>query len=193
METSFLINPLNGTVSKAFYERGIRTFRGAGEYVRQLPFRRPNNPENILAALIEECGTCTNKHAALLALAHEHGYTNLCLVIEIYKSDTSEYPGLSKHLAPYIPAAHAVIYQLDPAGNLEFRMDFSRPEEISQDNKDYEILQRVVVSLDEIVHRKAEIYKDYLRKWLELGEISMSVERILIAREERMKKRLDQP
>jgi len=183
----FEINPKAGRVSYAFWERGVYTFQQAGKYLRTVMFQRPQNPGNILAPLEEDCGTCRHKHAILGVLARENGQTEYETVVELYKTETEEYHGLSKDEFPYIPSSHAVIYYKPNDAGKAQRLDYTRPQ---PPPKEPEILYVVPVTPEQLVRWKAIIQKAYMKRWLEENEYKISFEELWEEREKRMERRL---
>lgn len=61
----------NGEVSRAFFDRGIRTFQEAASYVRDLPYGFNASSDDSMILLRDGFGTCTTKHGIIARLAEE--------------------------------------------------------------------------------------------------------------------------
>jgi len=52
-----------GEISQLFLKNNCSDFHTASEFVRNLPYRRNLNKDNLATVFIDECGTCsTNTH-----------------------------------------------------------------------------------------------------------------------------------
>jgi hypothetical protein len=184
-KSDFEINPEAGRVSYAFFKRRIYTFQEAGDFLRTLPFRRPQNLLNILAPLDEGCGTCRHKHAILGMLSCENMHGEFRTVIEMYK-DTSEHFGLAKQTIPYIPGCHAAIHHVAENGGLIRRFDFSK---FNAPKVTPEILRIIYVQPFQLIRWKTRIHKAFIKRWLNQKGSSVRFEQIWEARENQIRKR----
>lgn len=102
-----------GRLSDLMRQRGIATFRGAAEYVRDLRYRRPEAAGDLAAVVMEGCGTCSSKHALLAQLAREQGVAGVELVLALYEMREENTPGVAPILAayglPWLPEAHCYL------------------------------------------------------------------------------------
>jgi hypothetical protein len=57
-----------GPVSHAFLNRGISGFGQAMEWIKQLPYVRNPDKQNLLTVFSDGCGTCSTKHALIKLL-----------------------------------------------------------------------------------------------------------------------------
>jgi hypothetical protein len=102
----------NGTISKLFLNRNIKTFHEAAEYVHQLPYGVNSIPGNSSIVLHEGFGTCTTKHGLIARLAEElslhvhrcEGFYELTDAIVTGVDDILKEYGL-----PYIPRTHCFL------------------------------------------------------------------------------------
>jgi hypothetical protein len=116
MNTSQNINFIlqdKGKLSSAILKLGFKEFLPFAEYICSLHYGRITDSQNIVAVIQERKGTCSSKHLLLAALAHECGYTEIHLMVGIYKMSEKNTPGVGQVLQntglEYIPEAHAYL------------------------------------------------------------------------------------
>lgn len=63
-------------ISQLFKQNNCFDFHSASEFVRNLPYKKNLNKDNLVTVFIDECGTCSTKHALLKKLAEENNQTN---------------------------------------------------------------------------------------------------------------------
>jgi len=101
-----------GVVSKAFIDRGVKTFREACHYVNRLPYGYNSSSGNAMILFDDGFGTCFEKHGLIARLAEE-------LALPVYRYE-GFYPltnkivtGVDTILAeyglPYIPRIHCFL------------------------------------------------------------------------------------
>jgi hypothetical protein len=99
-------------VSTAFLSLAKSDLRAAGQHLCELPYGRNLYPDDPLAVLTEQRGTCSTKHALLRRLSIEQGI-NLVLVLGIYEMNERNTPGvgsvLQGHGLKFIPEAHCYV------------------------------------------------------------------------------------
>jgi len=100
-----------GVLSRAARGFGCETFAEAAEAVRALPYGRVRDAQDIAAVLAERRGTCSSKHRFLAALAHEHGRTDVKLMLGLYEMSEANTPGIAPALADLtaVPEAHCYL------------------------------------------------------------------------------------
>jgi hypothetical protein len=80
-------------ISTAFLNLATADLRAAGRRVCELPYGRNGNPDDPLAVLTDQRGTCSTKHVLLRRLAIEQGI-DLVLVLGIYEMNEHNTPGV---------------------------------------------------------------------------------------------------
>lgn len=102
-----------GTASGVVVAAGFNGFLTLAEHVRQLPYGRPAHQQDTLAVLREKCGTCSDKHRLLAAVAQECGRSDIELVIGLYEMSERNTPGVGSILrnagVASIPEAHCYL------------------------------------------------------------------------------------
>ena len=152
-----------GRVSAAFLGLRIDDFRGAAQYVRDLPYGRNVATSDILAVLNERRGTCSTKHALLKALADEQGLP-IRLMLGIYVMNARNTPGigrvLEEHHLPCMPEAHCYLVHQDR------RIDMTR----NLDDRDSEPIARFLIeeeiTTEQIGEYKRSRHRAFMRQWL---------------------------
>ena len=84
MNYNFEINS-NGEISQLFLKNNCFDFHSASEFIRNLPYRRNLNKDNLATVFIDEYGTCSTKHALLKILAEENNQPHFKLILGIFK------------------------------------------------------------------------------------------------------------
>lgn len=109
---NFDIQP-KGVISEAFLHIGIYTFQAATAYICGLPYGRNANKADLLSFFTDGKGTCSTKHAVLKQVAEENGYTDLYLILGIFKMNGQNTPlvgdTLAQYQLDYIPEAHTYL------------------------------------------------------------------------------------
>lgn len=168
-------------ISKAFTERGIVTFNEACAFVRQLKYGRNADKDNLFTVFSDNCGTCSTKHALLSQLALDNGYTDLKLMVGMYKMHAINTPKIGTILTDcgleYLPEAHCYLrfnndlmdFTMDTADTIDFQGD---------------IMEEIEITPSQIDTFKVQYHKDFLKEWLsQHPEIHYSLEELWLIRE----------
>jgi hypothetical protein len=177
---NFAITP-SGTVSKEFLSLGIPDFSSACQYVTQLPYRRNKDKTDNHTVFIDQCGTCSTKHALLKNLAVENNQSAVKLMLAIFKMNAQNTPSieniLTEYKLPYIPEAHNYIL-IDKEV-----FDCTKPG-FSVINFFSDIIHQTEISPGQITDFKVEHHKKFIRNWLkENTDIKITPEKIWAIRE----------
>ena len=156
-------------ISQLFKQNNCSDFHSASEFIRNLPYRRNLNKDNLATVFIDECGTCSTKHALLKTLADENNQADFKLILGIFRMNGSNTPKIKSVLETlrepqsdkleYIPEAH---------NYLKFKnqiLDFTKNNSSENDFID-DLLEEIEIQPHQINQFKIEFYKNYLRKWL---------------------------
>ena len=151
-----------GPNSAAFLELGYDSFRGAAQYLHQLPYGRNADRADYRLVLHEKRGTCSTKHALLAGVALEQGLP-VSLMIGIYDMNDANTPGVGNVLAAHelesIPEAHCY---LSYAGRLVdiTRSDATPKSPIAHFHNEW------TIEPFQIGAHKLALHQQYLRDWL---------------------------
>ena len=160
---------------------GIVDFHGAVDYIFRLPYRRNSSKEDLTLVFSEKCGVCSTKHAALAALALENNFSELKLVIGIYKMSEKNTPGVGEVLGnsnlEFIPEAHTYLV----FGNE--KIDITREIE-TEESPFVSLLLEKEIQPNQIGGFKIKLHRDFLGKWILENEIEYSLEEIWKIRED---------
>jgi hypothetical protein len=105
------INPV-GELSIKFLDLGIKTFRGACDYVHTIDYGYNTNYDDKMIIFKEKKGTCTTKHAVIAGLAEELEiplYKHVCIYKFTEDITTGVDEILKKFEIPYIPMVHCFL------------------------------------------------------------------------------------
>lgn len=152
-----------GNISTCFAQRGISTFANAAEYIKNLPYGRNADKENLQTVFTDQCGTCSTKHAVLRLLAYENDFHGLKLALGIFCMNAQNSPKirpvLEKYDLAYVPEAHNyLIFNSDI-------IDITFPGDTSLDFK-AELLDECTIEPHQITAYKVAYHKAFLDKWL---------------------------
>lgn len=165
-------------VSIAFRKHGIDSFSQALEWVHALPYGRNSDRANYMLIFQELRGTCSTKHAAVAALAHENGIF-MQLQMAICKLDATLEPKVQPLLdqmgIEFLPEAHCYLHY---AGQ---DIDLTFPDQAP--TLRVETLEVHTIQPEQIGSYKLAIHQDYLKKWLKLKKLDMTFEEVWQLRE----------
>lgn len=150
-------------VSTAFLDLAKVDLRAAGQHLCELPYGRNRYPDDPLAVLTEQRGTCSTKHALLRRLAMEQGI-HLVLVLGIYEMNERNTPGvgsiLQMHGLESIPEAHCYVRVGDK------RIDVTRQRARSDAEPISNFLYEEEIDPSQITIYKIGIHKSFLDQWI---------------------------
>lgn len=160
---NFDIKPV-GKISRKFLTLNISTFNEATEFVRQLAYGRNENKADLTTVFTDNCGTCSTKHALLKQLSDENNFTDLKLIIGLFRMNADNTPKISatlrKNRLEYIPEAHN--YLKYGTQILDFTNKTSKPADFEG-----ELIEETEIQADQIADFKVNYHKQYLAKWLD--------------------------
>ena len=164
-----------GEIGAQFGDVGIRDYRSAARYVRDLPYGRNSDRSGYGLVLDEARGTCSTKHALLAALAREHDIP-VELRLGVYLMDGRNTPGvgpvLLRRALDALPEAHCYL------AYRETRVDVTHV----QARIPGPFLREETISPEQIGAYKVEAHRAFLRAWA--TERGLDPDLAWIAREE---------
>ena len=152
-----------GRISREFVDRNISTFNQATLFVRQLPYGRNADKNNLASVFTDNCGTCSTKHALLKRLADQNNFENVKLIVELFRMIGKNTPEISTTLLQnnleFMPEAHC---------NLRYREEILDLTKITSNPTDYldDLIEEIQISPDQIADFKVNYHKNYLMSWL---------------------------
>lgn len=153
----------NGAISRAFIQKNILAFDEACKMVGKMHYGRNTNKENLLQIFLDDCGTCSTKHALLKALAIENNFESIQLMIGIFKMNAMNTPKiktvLEQYQLNYIPEAHCYLkyhHQI-----LDFTKVNAKPSDFVDD-----LLEEIEIFPHQIGAFKINFHQNYLDHWL---------------------------
>ena len=88
----------------------FKTFEETCNYVKNLPYKRNSDKENINVIIEENGGTCSTKHAYLKRISEEFSMENVQLMLGIFMMNAKNTPKIKSVLEKYnlleMPEAH---------------------------------------------------------------------------------------
>jgi hypothetical protein len=79
-------------ISQLFKQNHCFDFNSASEFIRNLPYRRNLNKDNLATVFTDNCGTCSTKHALLKKLAEENQQSDFKLILGIFRMNGENTP-----------------------------------------------------------------------------------------------------
>jgi len=159
---------------------GITDFGSLLSYTRAIPYGRTADRRDLGLVVSENKGTCSSKHALVKMLADLNDFTNVQLILCLFKMNKQNTPGignvLSDHQIPYLPEAHCYLQVLDKKIDLT-----SSDSELSKIEQD--ILQELPIDPEQIAEFKVDFHKAYLEDWIIQQKMNKNFETIWIIRE----------
>ena len=150
-------------ISNLFREHHCIDFISATDFVRNLPYKRNRNKEDLSTVFVDNCGTCSTKHALLKLLIDENNQQNFKLILGIFKMNGINTPKiksvLEKYHLDYIPEAHNYLKYKNEI------LDFTNKNSSKEDFAD-DLLYEIEIQPNQINEFKIEFHKNYLKDWL---------------------------
>ncbi|WP_034259562.1 hypothetical protein [Aequorivita capsosiphonis] len=170
----------NDTFTKRLKAYGIHDFQSLLFFVKNLPYGRNTNREDLYLIISESKGTCSSKHAFLKAVAMENNFSEVKLMLGIYKMSEINTPkitpALSENNLNYIPEAHCYLkYKDERVDVTSATSDFAR---IKKD-----IMKEIEILPEQVSNFKVDFHKNYLKKWLTENEVNFTFEEVWEIRE----------
>ena len=175
----------NGEISKIFLQNGITKFSNAADFIKNLPYGRNKDKNNLKTVFDDNCGTCSTKHALLKVLAEENNENNLKLKLGIFKMNAQNTPKIRQTLEQnhlkYIPEAHNYLKINDQI------LDYTNTNS-SENDFINDLLIEIDIKPTQITDFKVLYHTNYLKKWLEnQSNILLNLEQIWQIREQCIK------
>lgn len=152
-----------GPISSAFHGKDITDFSDACLWVKNLPYKRNADKENILCIFNDHGGTCSTKHALLKKLADELNLAGIKLMLGIFMMNSDNTKKIAKVLLKYglkeIPEAHNYLRINDEI--LDFTRKGSSPEDFLND-----LVEEIEIESDQITTFKIIFHKNFIKNYL---------------------------
>lgn len=163
----------NENYTKKLKDYGIHDFQSLLFFVKNLPYGRNDNRENLYLVISEGKGTCSSKHAFLKAVAIENNFSEVKLILGIFKMNENNTPKISPALSEnnlvHIPEAHCYLkYKDERIDATSGTSDFAKIRE--------DVLEEIEILPEQVSKFKIEFHKNYLKKWLNESELNLTFE-----------------
>ncbi|MBM3857318.1 MAG: hypothetical protein FJ390_05065 [Verrucomicrobia bacterium] len=169
-----------GVLSHEFMARGCTNWKEALCYVNQIPYARNSNSNHFHLVLEEGRGTCSTKHALLVALAEEQNLP-LQLMMGLMEMTAEKFPVLAPVLKKYNLAA--VVETHCYLGYQGERIDITFPEKITYPSAS-DFLKEWNITPREIGDKKISLHQKEMKLWIAEKKISYTFEEMWRIREE---------
>ena len=150
-------------VSKLFLDRQIKTFADACEFIKNLPYGRNENKNDLTTVFTDNRGTCSTKHALLRQLAIENNADNVRLKLGVFKMTKDNTPEvgntLDKYDLKYIPEAHNYL-------TVDGEIVDCTKQNSSKDDFIADLLNEIEIEPNQITEFKVSYHKTILKDWL---------------------------
>ena len=153
----------NEEISQLFRQNNCFDFLSASEFVRNLPYRRNTDKDNLATVFTDHCGTCSTKHALLKKLAEENDQSDFKLILGIFRMNGENTPKIKSVLETlrepqsdnleYIPEAH---------NYLKFRnqiLDYTKKNSSENDFVN-DLLEEIEIEPHQINQFKVEFHRN---------------------------------
>ena len=171
-----------GIISDQFLELGLHDFQSAAFFIKNLPYKRNGDKINSLCVIIDSGGTCSTKHALLKNLALENNFSDLQLMLGIFKMNSINTPKISTVLDKYklqeIPEAHNYLKYKNEI------IDCTRKNSSAADFI-HDLLEEIEIHPSQITDFKIQYHQKFLTNYLqENPQIPYSIDQFWKIREE---------
>ncbi|KFF10817.1 hypothetical protein [Flavobacterium hydatis] len=178
---NFKIQP-HGEISDEFLNINISTFNDAIRFIANLNYGRNQNKNDLKTVFIDNCGTCSTKHALLKKLADENGFSQIKLILGIFKMNSKNTIEISETLQKnnlnFIPEAHNYLKFENKI--FDFTNPNSKPSDFESD-----LIIEIEMLPNQISNYKVEFHRKHLQDWLNENEdIKLELEDIWKIREQ---------
>ena len=156
----------------------FKTFEETCNYVKNLPYKRNSDKENINVIIEENGGTCSTKHAYLKRISEEFSK----LMLGIFMMNAKNTPKIKSVLEKYnlleMPEAHNY---LRVEGKI---LDCTRKNS-SENDFINDLAEEIEINTNQITDFKVQYHQEFLKKYLlQHSEIQYPLEKFWKIREE---------
>lgn len=169
-----------GALSQEFMMRGCKNWKEVLCYVNQIPYARNSNSNYFHLVLEEGCGTCSTKHALLVALAEEQNFP-LQLMMGLMEMTDEKFPLLEPVLKKY--HLESVVETHCYLGYQGQRIDVTFPEKITYPVSS-DFLKEWNITPQEIGDKKIQLHQKEMKLWIAEKNIPYTFEEVWKIREE---------
>jgi len=159
---------------------GIDSWEDLLIYVKNIPYGRNANREDLLLILKENKGTCSSKHAFLKEVSKQNEIPNVKLIIGIYKMNeinTKIGTILADNNIDFIPEAHCYL-KID-----DVHIDCTTPKSnFAKIEKD--LLEEIEIEPYQVGEFKIKFHKNFIKKWLSDSDATITFEQLWAIREQ---------
>jgi len=150
------------SLTKQIHSLGIHSWEDLIIYVKNIPYGRNSNREDLSLVIKENKGTCSSKHAFLKEITSQNKIPNIKLIVGIYKMNemnTKIGTILTDNNIDFIPEAHC--YLKINGEYIDCTTSKSNFDKIKND-----ILEEIEIEPNQVGAFKIKYHQGYIKKWL---------------------------
>jgi len=159
---------------------GLNYWNELTNFVKELPYGRNKNRNNLKLVLTERKGSCSSKHALLKTIADLNSIPHIKLILGIYKMTQINTPKignvLSENNIDFIPEAHCYL----KVGEQRFDLT-DKNSDIKKIETD--IIQEIEIEPEQIAKFKVDYHKAFIKNWIIENNIALDFNQIWYIRE----------
>ncbi|MDI9339692.1 MAG: VOC family protein [Sediminibacterium sp.] len=175
----------NDELTRLVRRKRIENWSELIQFVKNMPYGRNTNREDLSLVIKENRGTCSSKHSFLKKVADLNHFDNIKLILGMYRMNAVTTPKIGDTISTagleYIPEAHCYLKLNNQ------RIDIT---DSSSDIEQWigDILEEIEIEPEQVAVYKEEYHKNYLQKWMSENNITMAFDKIWEIREQCIKK-----
>lgn len=170
----------NDELTNLVRSKNIKSWSELIEFIRNLPYGRNLNREDLSLVLKENKGTCSSKHAFLKKIADLNNFDNIKLCLALYRMNHINTPKIGNIIEgsglAYIPEAHCYLMLNNQ------RIDVTSPNADIANLAAY-LIEEIEIEPEQVNIFKVEYHKNYLKQWRIKENIPLSFDEIWQLRE----------
>jgi hypothetical protein len=172
--------PSEEELTKLVHKLGVFKWNDVLLHVKNIPYGRNANREDLSLVLKENKGTCSSKHAFLKEVANQNSIPNVKLMIGIYKMNeinTKIGTILTENNIDFIPEAHCYL-NID-----EVRVDCTTSKsDFTRIEKD--LLEEIEIEPYQVGEFKIEYHQNFIKNWLSHSKSTITFDQLWAIREQ---------
>lgn len=170
----------NDELTNLVRSKNIKNWSELIEFIRNLPYGRNLNREDLSLVLKENKGTCSSKHAFLKKIADLNNFDNIKLCLALYRMNHINTPKIGNIIKDsgleYIPEAHCYLKLNNQ------RIDVTSPNADIANLAAY-LIEEIEIEPEQVNIFKVEYHKNYLKQWRIKENIPLNFDEIWQLRE----------
>ena len=159
----------------------IKDWNELTTHILNLPYGRNENRNDFSLVLKEQKGTCSSKHALLKKIAMLNNFSEIKLILGIYRMNAHNTPKIGdvikNSILNFVPEAHCYI----KVGQKRF--DYTNAAALNCEFEK-ELLTEIEVLPEQVVEFKIKHHQGFLKKWIKEEDIALNFDQVWKIREQ---------